>query len=755
MHLYSKPQSHQASYYALHQNGAGKSNINNMVAFMDFQANLADQHTARSFLDRIPISDMLIELTGRGKSDDGSGSSEWDDNWGTVYSEFWIPQRQKEDQYWYEHVYWNHPHGASGYAYGEKVQNNPNQGSGHGTYLHEMGHNYGSGHENFGERYAAVNAMRHFHSSSHASIVHQGLALDRRKDRTRSGKNQEFDLRIPAEHNWNYHPLAQPDHTSIYRNESVNVDVLKNDSDPNGDMLSVTHVEIYERNSTKGGADSIIRVNSDNTIYFEPPKGFVGLIEGFYVLSDNNGLTSRGIIHFNVEQNGISDVFTLEEECIPEDNYEHYDKFTGTQQSSKLSIREWGYKSGLSKGETVGCEFNTYSRDPSNAAQDIASDFQLVQSPFHSGETGSGEIDKNESHPHLFEINDKDFSVSFEYLPRKDIDLDAYSELARRGRMKGNGWDYDGWVIAARGESLLIEMHEKSKFAHAERGLFTLEVKNLPELKDTDNWQQVAMTLDWDTREVSAYLNGVKVGSKQLPDTFTLVSTSGGGYAYGRGAYASFGQTSDATNEGQYTTLKVGGIDDIIIAHEALSEEQINDIYMNVLPAHNAKPLNGSALAVNNVEELSWMSHYNMKLQLAEYKVYLSTDEELVLNSDASALISQGSLDKVLDVSSLNLNGNDYYWKVDSILFDGSVVEGEVWSFFEEPIKAFSLRRLQAEPEHVHEPVEYGADANYEGDTKHFEDDYNPDYKKFGHFQHEAHDCSDSEIHEHEFRTLY
>lgn len=76
-------------------------------------------------------------------------------------------------------------------------------------------------------------------------------------------------------------PTAVDDSTSTNEDTAVTVDVLANDSDPDGDALNVSSVD----NEANGSA----QINSDNTVTFTPSADFNGTGSFTYTLSDGNG----------------------------------------------------------------------------------------------------------------------------------------------------------------------------------------------------------------------------------------------------------------------------------------------------------------------------------------------------------------------------------------------------------------------------------------------------------------------------------
>jgi subtilisin-like proprotein convertase family protein len=70
------------------------------------------------------------------------------------------------------------------------------------------------------------------------------------------------------------------------------IDVLANDSDPDGDTLSVTDV------STPANGTAVI--NPDDTITYTPDAGFTGTVTFDYTISDGNGGTDTGTVEVTV-----------------------------------------------------------------------------------------------------------------------------------------------------------------------------------------------------------------------------------------------------------------------------------------------------------------------------------------------------------------------------------------------------------------------------------------------------------------------
>lgn len=93
--------------------------------------------------------------------------------------------------------------------------------------------------------------------------------VDAAKDRTDAFFNDE--------------PVASDDSASVDEDSSVTIDVLGNDTDVDGDTLTVT--------SASGASNGTVTVNADNTVEYTPDADFNGTDSFTYTVSDGNGGT--------------------------------------------------------------------------------------------------------------------------------------------------------------------------------------------------------------------------------------------------------------------------------------------------------------------------------------------------------------------------------------------------------------------------------------------------------------------------------
>ena|GEM_PF-1142958 len=76
-------------------------------------------------------------------------------------------------------------------------------------------------------------------------------------------------------------PVAVHDSVSTRYGEEIVIDVLANDSDPDGDALTITAIS--------GGQGGVATITADNKIRYVPNPGFSGLDTFVYTISDGNG----------------------------------------------------------------------------------------------------------------------------------------------------------------------------------------------------------------------------------------------------------------------------------------------------------------------------------------------------------------------------------------------------------------------------------------------------------------------------------
>ncbi|WP_394148224.1 Ig-like domain-containing protein [Shewanella atlantica] len=94
----------------------------------------------------------------------------------------------------------------------------------------------------------------------------------------------------------NDRPVALNDIASTIVDEAINISVLGNDSDVDGDSLTIVNI---------GSSQANVQLNADNTLAFMPPEGFIGELSFSYTVSDGvNGdeLTAQAMVTVTVKE---------------------------------------------------------------------------------------------------------------------------------------------------------------------------------------------------------------------------------------------------------------------------------------------------------------------------------------------------------------------------------------------------------------------------------------------------------------------
>jgi hypothetical protein len=104
-------------------------------------------------------------------------------------------------------------------------------------------------------------------------------------------ENGEDDDEYNETNNENHAPVAKNDKATTYKEEAVYIDVLANDTDEDGDNLTI----ISLTPPMNGGIDIV-----NGQVYYIPEPEFVGLDTFTYTISDGNGGTDTAMIMVNV-----------------------------------------------------------------------------------------------------------------------------------------------------------------------------------------------------------------------------------------------------------------------------------------------------------------------------------------------------------------------------------------------------------------------------------------------------------------------
>ena len=106
-------------------------------------------------------------------------------------------------------------------------------------------------------------------------------------------------------------PAASADSATVAEDGNINVAVLGNDSDPDGDVLSVA--------SVTQGADGAVEINPDKTVKYTPAANYNGPDAFTYTVLDGNGGTAIGTVTVTVTSVNDAPVANADSATVVED----------------------------------------------------------------------------------------------------------------------------------------------------------------------------------------------------------------------------------------------------------------------------------------------------------------------------------------------------------------------------------------------------------------------------------------------------
>ena len=176
-----------------------------------------------------------------------------------------------------------------------------------------------------------------------------------------------------------------------------------------------------------------------------------------------------------------------------------------------------------------------------------------------------------------------------------------------------------------------------------------------------DEWLHYVGTYDKASGKAFLYINGEVVGQTNVTSPKDIAGD------WGRGARVGY----NIDDNRPFTGL----MDELYLFKRALSESEINELKDVVIAqpyAHRPNPRDG-ATDVEHTPTLTW----SPGIKAVSHNVYFSENFDEVSDGTAfkgnQAETSYGPL-------SLEL-GKEYFWRVDEVVADETVIEGRVWSF--------------------------------------------------------------------------
>jgi hypothetical protein len=134
------------------------------------------------------------------------------------------------------------------------------------------------------------------------------------------------------------------------------------------------------------------------------------------------------------------------------------------------------------------------------------------------------------------------------------------------------------------------------------------------------------------------------------------------------------------TNEGS-TRSFLGMIDDVRVYNRALTQDEILlAMRGDTSRAWNPSPANGALAAVNTATLLTWSAGDDA----SQHDVYFGMDKAAVADADVSDTtgVYKGRQNSTsYTPGGITIDSGPYYWRIDEVAGDSSIVEGAVWTF--------------------------------------------------------------------------
>ncbi|MCL5279596.1 MAG: LamG domain-containing protein [Planctomycetes bacterium] len=181
-----------------------------------------------------------------------------------------------------------------------------------------------------------------------------------------------------------------------------------------------------------------------------------------------------------------------------------------------------------------------------------------------------------------------------------------------------------------------------------------------------DEWHMVTATKDAAGHKI--YLDGVLKGSDTNTrddnyNTTRMISLGARGWTNPKIAFFN------------------GTLDDVRVYNRALSVDEIKQIMRgDPLIAWNPSPKSGTTVDFRDIADLSWSAGDTA----AQHDVYFGQDKDAVKAADATSPLYQGrqTATSFAVAAKVEIGGGAYYWRVDEVEADGTMIhKGVVWSF--------------------------------------------------------------------------
>ncbi|SHI50114.1 Cadherin domain-containing protein [Rubritalea squalenifaciens DSM 18772] len=481
---------------------------------------------------------------------------------------------------------------------------------------HEVGgHGWNANHSQYGE-----DAMRGGDNPNYGAPNKQRMKV------TQSNKIADGTLWQP---NGDYpdpvHPSTDLDLVTTTVDQAVTISPLANDTDANGDTLSLLS---FTATTANGGTVT----KSGNNLTYTPAEGYVGKDIIAYTVQDDStaSLKSQELIFIEVVNQGLTVHYTM-------------DEVTGNSLSNTTALGHGGkLLSGSLQSGSVDAPVGKGQRLANGGI--IVDDTNILPIA-HTG-TGSDFYPFDEeamSTGNFFDPMDRDFSIAAWVRTTGEVEREIFSKYQSDEQNTGfRVYTENGKLKAAFRE--FEGMQSK----------LTLNAGNF----SADEWHHVALVFNRSTDQAEIYLDGALAASEPL--------TSGSFIFHGRSPLI-----LGADSMGDVS------MDDFRIYTSALDAAGLVGIMENAkFPPAAPVPANTSTENLAAIQTLRWK---NVEAQNG-YRVYFGTDAAAVASATTASPEYQGVTGaNWFDVGTLDTS-QTYYWRVEAV-WGGLTKSSEVWSF--------------------------------------------------------------------------
>jgi len=112
----------------------------------------------------------------------------------------------------------------------------------------------------------------------------------------RIGEPFRYDIYFDVQGEMNMPPVANPDMAATDFNTPIEIDVLANDTDPEGDLISLIGAQEI---SDLGG---VVLIDPADNVIYEPPPGIVGTDSFQYTIQDSEGNQATGTVTIDLTE---------------------------------------------------------------------------------------------------------------------------------------------------------------------------------------------------------------------------------------------------------------------------------------------------------------------------------------------------------------------------------------------------------------------------------------------------------------------